>query len=68
MSAGDPGSPDAGRAALEAAAHRLEESPDYRVLRRLEPATDFAAAPAEPLARAVVVTWKPPARVSPKTA
>ena len=55
MSAGDPGSPDAGRAALEAAAHRLEESPDYRVLRRLEPATDFAAAPAEPLARAVVV-------------
>jgi len=45
----------ADRVELEAAAQKLEQSPDYRVLRRLEPATSFAPAPAEPLARAVVV-------------
>jgi DNA polymerase III subunit epsilon len=45
----------ASRDALEAAARALAGSADYRVLRRLEPATSFAAAPAEPLARAVIV-------------
>jgi DNA polymerase III subunit epsilon len=53
MSDVDPGSP--GPAALEAAAHTLAASADYRVLRRLAPATNFAPAPAEALARAVVV-------------
>jgi DNA polymerase-3 subunit epsilon len=46
---GDPGQ------ALRDAVALLEASPDYRVLRRLEPVADFGARPAGPLASAVVL-------------
>jgi DNA polymerase-3 subunit epsilon len=55
MNADDQGKAGASRAALEAAAHTLAQSADFRVLRRLEPASNFAPLPAEALARAVVV-------------
>jgi DNA polymerase III subunit epsilon len=40
---------------LEVAARLLESNDDFKVLRRLVPQTEFAAAPAEPLARALVL-------------
>ncbi|MDM7942205.1 MAG: 3'-5' exonuclease [Hydrogenophaga sp.] len=40
---------------LEDMARRLEQDPDYRVLRRLVPRADFGPAPPEPLVRRVLV-------------
>lgn len=50
----DPTNAPAGRDVLDAVA-RLEAHPDYRVLRRLEVASDFGVRPAGPLAAAVVI-------------